>query len=68
MVDLQRGARKAQFEIKWVCQIGPNEIQIGIESPDGLDRFWGVDLSQKRDAKQEMQAFMLLLSGSQAKR
>lgn len=68
MVELQRGARKARFEIKWVCQLGPSEMQIGLESPAGLDTFWGVDLSRRPDAKKEMQAFMLQLSGSDRKR
>ena len=63
-VDLQRGTRRARFEIKWVRQLGSNEIQIGVESLEGLDRFWGVDLSNReRQAKQEIDAFMSILSG-----
>lgn len=64
IVELQRGTRKGRFEIKWVRQLGATEIQIGLESLEGLDNFWGVDLSNReREAKREIDALMSLLSG-----
>ena len=62
-IELQRGSRRAKFFIKWIREIGPNEVQIGIECKEPQDKFWGVDLAaQDRDSKKEMDALMSLLS------
>jgi len=61
-IELQRGSRKAKFQIKWISQIGPNEMQIGIECAEPQEQFWGVDLSsQDRESKKDMEALMTLL-------
>jgi len=67
IVELQRGSRKAKFQIKWVQQVGSNETHIGIESCEPLEKFWGVDLSAREpESKTEMEALMTLLRGSKA--
>lgn len=64
-IDLQRGSRKAKFMVKWIQQLGANEIQIGVEFLEPQDNFWGVDLAQQdRDAKKEIDALMTLLGRS----
>jgi hypothetical protein len=63
-VCLQRGSKKAQFRISWVRQLGPNELQVGLQSLELLDNFWGVDLSdQQGDASKDAKALMSLLAG-----
>ena len=62
-VSLQRGLKKAQFRISWVRQLGPNEIQVGLQSLELLDNFWGVDLSDRQgDAAKDVQTLMTLLA------
>jgi hypothetical protein len=67
-IELQRGSRRAKFLIKWVREIGPNELQIGVECKELQEKFWGVDLSaQDGESKKEMDALLTLLStGSKA--
>lgn len=69
VIELQRGPRKAKFSVRWVRPLGPTEIQIGVESSELQDKFWGVDLSaQDQESKREMDALMTLLSsGNKAK-
>ena len=65
VIELQRGSRKAKFSVRWVRSLGPTEIQIGVESSELQDKFWGVDLSaQDQESKKEMDALMTLLSSS----
>ena len=65
IVSLQRGSKKAKFQIAWVRQLAPNEMQAGIESLQPQNGFWGVDLApQEPEVKKEaQQALMTLLSG-----
>jgi len=65
IISLQRGSQRAKFQIAWVRQLAPNELQAGIESLQPQARFWGVDLSARgREIKKEAQeALMTLLSG-----
>jgi len=63
IVELQRGSRRAKFQVKWIQQVGSHEIHIGVESRDPLEQFWGVDLSDRDHAsKKEVEALMTLLS------
>lgn len=67
-VELQRGSRKARFQIRWISELGPNELQAGLESAEPLDTFWGVDLSgRERESKKEMDALLSLLSSGSKK-
>ena len=61
MVELQRGPRKAQFHIRWIQELSPTEMRIGIESPEPQETFWGVDLSGN-DLSTQTDALMALLS------
>jgi len=64
IITLQRGSKKAKFRIAWIRQLAPNELQAGIESLERQKDFWGVDLSdQELKAKEDVKAFMTLLSG-----
>ncbi len=65
VISLQRGSQRAKFQIAWVRQLAPNELQAGIESLQPQTSFWGVDLTaQTREIKKEShQALMTLLSG-----
>jgi hypothetical protein len=64
IITLQRGSKKAKFRIAWIRQLTPNELQAGVESLELHKNFWGVDLSdQERVAKEDLKAFMTLLSG-----
>lgn len=60
IVNLQRGSQKAEFRIAWVRQLGPNELQAGVECLEAHDNFWGVDLSD-RESKKDMQALLTFL-------
>ncbi len=43
-IMLQRGQHKSQFRVIWTKQLGPGEIQAGIESVAYETKVWGVDL------------------------
>jgi TonB-like protein len=43
-VTLQRGKNKVPFRVVWTKQLGPGEIQAGIESAAYEEKVWGVDL------------------------
>jgi hypothetical protein len=64
IVSLQRGSRKAEFRIAWIRQLGPHELQAGIECLEPQDNFWGVDLSDHEQGKKDTEALMALLSRS----
>jgi hypothetical protein len=62
-VSLTRNGRKANFKVVWVRQLSPTEIQAGIEAQQGVENFWGVDLSDRQqEGKKDMDALMTLLN------
>jgi hypothetical protein len=65
IISLQRGSQRAKFQIAWVRQLAPTELQAGIESVQPQNSFWGVDLSARspETRKESQQAFMTLLAG-----
>ena len=63
IVSLQRGSNKAEFRVQWVRQLGPNEVQAGVESLEPQNNFWGINLSDEAEAKKDMQTLLTLLSG-----
>ena len=65
IISLQRGSQKAKFQIAWIRQLAPNELQAGIESLQPQNSFWGVNLSARGPEvkKEAQQALMTLLSG-----
>lgn len=64
-ISLVRNGRKATFRVVWIRQINPNEIHAGIEGVQGVESFWGVDLSdQQPGGKKDVDAMMNLLSGA----
>ena len=62
MVELQRGPRKARFHIRWIQELSPTEIRIGIESQEQQEMFWGVDLRNQNDSTVQTDALLALLS------
>ncbi|HMJ23072.1 MAG TPA: PilZ domain-containing protein [Terriglobales bacterium] len=65
IISLQRGSQRAKFQIAWIRQLAPNELQAGIESLQPQNSFWGVDLATRtpETKKESQQALMTLLSG-----
>ena len=63
IISLQRGSNKAKFRIAWIRQVAPHELQAGVECLELQNNFWGVDLSEERDTKKDVQALMTILSG-----
>lgn len=47
LIVLQRGAQKVQFQVMWVQEISPKEIQAGIQAVEQPNNFWGIDLSEQ---------------------
>src|ERR1700737_3962214 len=62
IISLQRRSKKAKFRITWTRQVAPNELQAGVESLELPDNFWGVDLFEERETKNDVQALMTILS------
>ncbi len=62
IIVVQRGSKKAEFRVQWIRQLGPDEPQIGIESLEPQNDFWGIDLSDEFEAKKDMQTLMTALS------
>jgi len=63
IISLQRGPKKANFKVVWLQQLGPHEIQVGVQALEGQSKlFWGVDLSeQDREAKSNVDALMAVV-------
>lgn len=62
-VSLTRNGRKANFKVVWVQQVSAKEIHVGIEALQGVENFWGVDLSEhQHGGKKDLEALMSLLS------
>ena len=45
---IQHGRNRAQCRVIWSRQVGPREIQIGVEFLKNNPRFWHVDLDEGR--------------------
>jgi hypothetical protein len=61
IISLERGSKKAKFRITWTRQVAANELQAGVESLQMQTNFWGVDLSEEREAKNDVQALLTIL-------
>jgi hypothetical protein len=62
-VCLQRGAKKANFKVIWIQQLGTNEVQVGLQAQDLPANFWGIDLSQQEVGnKSNVEALMALFA------
>jgi hypothetical protein len=65
IVTLQRGSKKAKFQITWVRQLAATEVHAGVEALEPQDEVWGISLSDRGpEDKKETQAFLMLLSNS----
>jgi hypothetical protein len=58
IISLQRGSTKADFRVRWSRQLGPNELQAGIESLQPHKNFWGVGLPDEFEAKEDKQILL----------
>jgi hypothetical protein len=64
MVELQRGPRKARFVIRWIQELNPTEVRIGIESQEPQDKFWGVGLTNENNSAKRTDALLTLFSSA----
>jgi hypothetical protein len=58
IISLQRGSTKADFRVRWSRQLGPNELQAGIESLQPHKNFWSVGLLDEFEAKEDQQILL----------
>ena len=65
IVSLQRGPKKANFEVVWVQQLGANEIHVGLKAVAKQTNFWGIDLS---DSSLEVKSNVDAMLGFAAKK
>ncbi len=45
---VQRRHKKAKCKVVWVSEVGPHEIQVGVEFVGSEDGFWGLPLDDER--------------------
>jgi hypothetical protein len=50
IILIQRGQQRAQFRVVWAKQMGPGEIQAGVELLDLDEKVWGIDLPGQPNA------------------
>lgn len=48
ILSVQRQHKRAKCKVIWVRQIGPREIQVGIELLGNDEAFWGIPLEDDR--------------------
>jgi len=48
LLVVHRGHTRVRCRVVWSRQVGPREVQIGIEFPRQDARFWGIDLDDNR--------------------
>jgi len=46
---LQRGTKKAHFQVMWVQELSPKEIQAGIQAIEQTNNFWGIDFPEQEN-------------------
>jgi hypothetical protein len=70
MIIVQRGTKKAQFQVMWVQELSPTAIQAGIQATDQPNNFWGIDLTdQEQDGKNSAKDLATIFAaGSAAKK
>ena len=62
ILTVQRNHKKAKCKVIWVRQLGPAEMQVGIELVDADERFWGLDLSHEKEGAEATKSLLALLS------
>ena len=62
IISLQRGSKKAKFRIAWIRKLAPTELQARVKSLGPENNFWGVDLSDQGQAKNDTQVLMTFVS------
>jgi hypothetical protein len=66
VITLSRGSDKAKYRVAWVQQMGPKEMQAGLEALQQDNTFLGVDLSDcERSSSDEL--LMTLLTSKPPK-
>jgi hypothetical protein len=65
LVILSRAAKKAQFRVVWVQQLGSREFHAGLEALQPQEQFWGVNLEAKEhESQQDMKMLLQVLKGA----
>jgi hypothetical protein len=64
MITLQRGQAKARFRVIWTKQLGPSELQAGVECAEPNKTIWEFDLDDQNesgDGRKQQEFLMKLL-------
>lgn len=48
-ITLQRGTKRAQFQVMWVQEVSPKQIQAGIQATEQTNNFWGIDFPEQEN-------------------
>jgi TonB family protein len=54
-ITLQRGKNRSQFRVIWTKELGPGEMQAGIESVAYETKVWGIDLPHQLTRQEPLQ-------------
>lgn len=49
VLTMQRQHKRAKCKVVWTREVGPQEIQVGIEFLQAEEGFWGVPLEESRN-------------------
>lgn len=53
-ITLSRGTHKAKFRVAWIREIGPKEIQAGLECLQAADNLLGVNIDECTRSSQDL--------------
>ncbi len=66
LVTLSRGSHRAKFRVAWIHQIGPKDMQVGLEALQQDNNLLGVDLLEG-DRTSSEEFLMTLLTSRKSK-
>ncbi len=50
VLSIQRQHKRTKCKVIWACEVGPHEVQVGVEFLRPEDGFWGLSLEDERAA------------------
>lgn len=62
ILTVQRNHKKANCKVIWVREVAAREMQMGIELLNVDEKFWGLDLSYKKEDEEASNSFLSLLT------
>ena len=60
IVTLQRSHKRAKCKVVWCREMGPREIQVGVQFIDTDPTFWGVNFAPEAKTAEEKKMWSLL--------